>query len=251
MARLQPDQKEQCVITASKHQNLALPSYRHLMSEVDEENCHALAAFACLLTASAFASTTLPGTLLFSRSPHHGEMPEWIFFLRGGFELIFESKEWIEKGPMAQLLRRAQPPIDLSLNPDDIHLAALQPLFNPSGDSDEVDEDLETCQTTWVLLRETFAMPFAPCQTVGVKAAIYIWVDTVPQAFFRLLREKKGEALVLLAYMCVMLKRGACYWYMAGHAENILSSIDDIIEEHFRPWLEWPRQKVQVMDDVM
>ena len=140
------------------------------------------------------------------------------------------AREWIASGPMAFSLRTAREPVDVSWNPDDVHLAALEPLFRSpppelSGlvatttttttTTPEREEELAAYRMTLALLRECCAIPLQPDQPIGVKLSLSRWVDRAPERYFELLHEFRPEALVLLAHLCVLIKEGGLrYWWM-------------------------------------
>lgn len=99
--------------------------------------------------------------------------------------------------------------------------------------------------TTLNLLRESAAIPFLPCRTLGIKLAMFRWVELIPQLYLELLGDLKPQALILLAHYCILLhKGGEIYWYMEGAAERLLLSLKNILSEEWRAWISWPLQLV-------
>jgi hypothetical protein len=100
------------------------------------------------------------------------------------------------------------------------------------------------------LLREAFAIPLLPDQTLGVKLSMFIWAERIPQKYLELLGDLEPQALILLAHFCILLNQGAArYWYMEGAAERLLSALRDVLDEEWRPWIAWPLEEVNITDE--
>ncbi|KAI1615537.1 hypothetical protein EDD36DRAFT_191189 [Exophiala viscosa] len=248
-----PTQKQKWLVRAVYHQNRALPSYRYIVndfqSKMTEQNCHAVIGFASLTSAYAFQDPDPPNP---DRSPGKSSpisFPEWLYLLRGARQILDVGRDWISRGPMAFQIRVVNHPIDLSCNPRDSHMAVLATLFDRKRRDPSLyklsDREIEAYQLTLRLLRESSAMPFLPCKTLGVKLSMFRWVEKAPQAYLDLLAEGKPEALVLLAHLCLLLKEGSrSYWYMEGAAERLMAIICDALPATWRPWIAWPVEVV-------
>ena len=250
LSRILPDEQQNSLLIAAYHQDMALPSYRGIIYDADknmtDQNCHAVIAFASLTSAHSLACPRPPGSILSSERYSLAEVSEWLHLQRGARRMLTMAGHEIAKGPMAFQLRTVQEPIDTSYNPEDFHLAALESLFRQlEGSSLKQDEEIGIYYTTLALLRESFATPFLPCQTLGVKLSIYMWVDKIPERYLELLSEHKPGALVLLAHLCVLLKKGSRYWYMDGAAERIASTIEDVLEDQWKSWISWPLERIR------
>lgn len=250
MSRVLPDKSQEYLVRAVHHHNLALPSYRYIIEDLrnkmTEENCHAVIGFASLTSAYTFAEPhPLETTHIIDVSPRKG-VPEWLHLLRGARQILDVGKHWISKGPMAFQVRSIQGDIDLSCNPEDYRLAALETLVDGRDSSCPLPErEMEAYRITLRLLRESAAIPLQPSQTFGIKLSLFRWVELIPQVYLELLGELRPHALILLAHFCILLGRsGAHYWYMAGAAERLISAIQDNLDEEWWSWIAWPLQMV-------
>ena len=249
LARTVPDEQQTFLVIAAYHQDMALPSYRRIILDVEknmtEQNCHAVVAFASLTSAHSLACPRPPGSTLSTGRYSLAEVSEWLHLQRGARRMLAMAGDCIAKGPMAFQLRMVQEPIDTSYSPEDSHLMALESSFRQLKVSSlRQDEEMGIYYTALTLLRESFALLFLPCQTLSVKLSIYIWVDRIPERYLELLSEHRPGALVLLAYLCVLLKKGSYYWYMDGAAERIVSTINDILEDNWKSWIAWPLERI-------
>jgi hypothetical protein len=250
LARLLPAQKEHYLSVAAQHQNLALPSYRYLVGDISHrmtaENCHAIIAFGHLTTAYAFASPHPPGSVLFAGLCSSNGVPEWLYLLRGARRILSIAKDWIADSPSIFSLRGLPETIDVSLSPEDFQLAALGvEIDNLEATSPQEYHELDLCRESLFLLRQAFAIPHQPGELLGAKFAVFIWVEVVPSEFLKLLSSLKPVALVILAHLCVLLKKCENFWYIKGAAERIIFEVNNIIDESWRPWIAWALQVVQ------
>jgi hypothetical protein len=71
------------------------------------------------------------------------------------------------------------------------------------------------------------------------------WLYRLPEQFIRLLEEKEPRALVVLAYWAVMFRYMETAWFMKGWAAHVLSGVSTFIQAEYRPWIEWPLNKVR------
>ncbi|MCJ1340141.1 hypothetical protein MMC09_005435 [Bachmanniomyces sp. S44760] len=253
MARVRATRKDYYLVLAAYHQGLALPYYRQIMGDIKEslnqENCHVIISFASLTCVYAFAYPQSPGSALPVGVTASAGVPHWLNILRGARQITTVAEKWIANGPMTYQVRRIRWKVDVSCNPDDGKLAALESLLDRGSDiatSPNGEEEMQAYRMTLQLLRESFAMPYLPSQTLGVKLSLFLWVESMPQLFLELLSELRPEALILFAHSCVMMKKMSQYWYIEGVAESILSAIKATLDDHWRPWIAWPLREIPV-----
>ncbi|KUJ07404.1 uncharacterized protein LY89DRAFT_365946 [Mollisia scopiformis] len=250
ISRVKPEEKPHYLQVAAYHQNLALPSYRYLVEDLNarmnKENAGAILAFAQITTAYAFASPHPPGSILFAGLCASTGVPEWVYLLRGCRKIMTIAKDWISSGPLVFQNQVLDEPIDLSLSPDDYHLVALEQQIDslPVSSPDD-DEEIEVFREALSLLRRSFALPWQPGNTLGPKYSCFIWVDLVPQRYLELLSILRPVALVLLSYQCVLLHQCDHNWYIKGAAKRIIGEVyNNIFGGNWRPWIAWPMQRI-------
>ncbi len=126
-------------------------------------------------------------------------------------------KPWIATAPLAFQTWEPVDPKDLSLSPDDPELVALQERIEALEASNlEQNEEKDAYLDALALLRKAFAIPHQRENALGDKFAMFLWVEGVSQKYIQLMSELRPLALVILAYMCVMLKDCDHYWYITG-----------------------------------
>lgn len=230
-----PGTKVKYIRLAAYHQDLALPEYRNTIIDVTRDNVAAVLAFSAIITVHSFAAPKDPGRL-FAGGP-----PEWIFLHRGVGEMPAHWQPWIDSSFMAkQMHRRRLQPVDPTLNPEDHRLVGLRGMLTdlPPEESSEASAYEEALY--W--LRQAFAHTQNPESRLGPKYGVLFWIEQVPQSYLDLLGVQKPRAMVLVAHLCILLKRASGFWYLEGFAEHVLSEATPYISEEFLPWIEWPLQ---------
>jgi hypothetical protein len=153
--------------------------------------------------------------------------------------MVLLTGNWstLTQGPYAPLLLAGTPaPVSYAHDPADSHLVEIQQLISSCDDAQESI----ACQIALDGLRRILL----PCKTtVGFKAAFLIWPSVVPTDYIRLLHLKHPIALIILAHYCVVIKKIEMVWYLRGLGQNLLSSIHEVLEPKWRPWLERPMEQ--------
>lgn len=252
LSHLKPEQQEYYALQAAYHQDLALPVYRSMVAQVDRQNCQAVFAFSSTILQYSMASTQSSDFFLAARPEVADGVPDWLRLLRGKRALFTLIWGWIEDThpQTGQLMPQIKVPIDLTVNPDDRQLVALLPLLSPSvNDSPERERELRIYRATLQELRLMFSMPYAPDSTINVTMAAFLWAVRVSDEYVELLSHWKPEALILLAFHCVLLDKSKSRWFIGGHALGMLSVIHRHLDDDWRTWLEWPITEVGLMGE--
>jgi hypothetical protein len=233
IAYLRPAGKETYQLLAARHQALALPVIRSGLTNLNEENCHALFTCSHILVKCAFASPHPPGSLIFS--PGRGDVAELVPLLRGASSIFEYARGWLTAGPFGHCL---PPPMDedpnYSQNHEDERYASLLPLFAKGG------EDAVVCREALNSLRRLLAINAAPNRTTLTRWLVFSWPVLVSQRYIDLMSERNPEALVVLAHFCVMLNMLNSLWFMEGCAVRILDQCRRDLDDEWLPYIQWP-----------
>jgi hypothetical protein len=73
---------------------------------------------------------------------------------------------------------------------------------------------------------------------------IFGWLYRMADAFVNRVRLKDPIALLLLAYFAPLLGTTKDGWYIAGWPTHLLNSIQTLLDETYKRWIEWPRIQV-------
>ena len=246
LARQCPQRRKELIIAASSHETAALPLFRSQILDISQHNCEAVFACSSLVVVYAMACPQPFGSLLFAGSFEREATPDWLHLLRGICSILASVRPRIESGPLAPLLKRPKHPIEYSNNPNDWRLVSLYDMLPPPSptSSSQTQQEHSVYCTALELLRRSSSLPYLPCKTHDTKSAVYSWPIRVPQAYITLLSARRPEALVLLAYQCVLLKQAEPCWHMDGQARRLISIIYEDLDVGWRHWIEWPLQVI-------
>lgn len=249
LAHLHPERHQELIIVAAQHQQSALQSYRSVLENVTQDNCNAVFAFSGLVVCYAFGSPQLPEGLLLTRTDKTQPIPDWLRFIRGAFSLLSSSWSWIQNGPMAPMLEPIPRNTSVLNDTDDKQLRGLQSLLDSPT---LINRDEQTLDKTKLYhealyeLRRAFAESYSlENPAFCVRWASFDWPVRVSEGFIKLLSEKEPRALILLAHYCVLLKREEPCWYIDGHGQQLLSTIEAILDEDSKKWIEWPCHQIR------
>jgi hypothetical protein len=66
--------------------------------------------------------------------------------------------------------------------------------------------------------------------------------------FAQLVKRRVPQALIILAYYCVLLDILDNRWWVQGWSKRVLQDVLGSLEEQWRHWIEWPVQTVLLKD---
>ena len=250
LARQSTDRRVHYPTIAAEYQNTALPAYRSIINDLErsrtEQKGYAMVAFAKLVTIYAVLSPPSADYQHSEASRVVAHLIESFSLLRGATEVLAAFRDRLEGCPVTFRARAVVSDIELSLNPEDAHLAILNPLISsdlgasPSG----ADDTSQASLNALYLLRRCFAMLFLASKPVSIMRTLHIWVESISNTYLEALSELRPKALVVLAHWCIMLKRAETVWYLQGAAENIMPVIASVLNEEWRARIAWPLQVV-------
>lgn len=246
---LRPDKQDHYTQIAVKQQDIALSSFRSIMSEIDQSNCDAFFALSSLIVVYGFESPKASSSLgLFDYKGSHSD--EWLPLIRGVNSVIQSVWEWIKIGRMRGLLHdHQQETPQTSLPPVlDTQLTHLDTLCNNASGGEESITAYRTAvgQLRWCFVRMNNRPPYE-CEV----SIAFLWPVMIPPEFVSRLNAKEPLALIILAHYCVILHHLDDYWWMNGWAMHTITNIHSELGEEWRAWIEWPTSVVTVHEKVL
>lgn len=222
---------------ATRHQNLALASFRPQLSNITPSNCHAIFAFSSLIAALAFAFSKSAGNI------RAGEPVEQVlqdFFLFRGVESVLTAFwDIIRKGKLGALVRRpSDPTCSQPISKDVIN--ALDYLHDCNGDGVTHISSEEKAAYNHAIreLRISFERSPSSWETV------FRWPIVLPEAYLTHLKNRRPMSLVILAHYCVILGRLDACWWSQGWSGHLFEAIYRSLNVSWRPLLQWPMQMI-------
>lgn len=105
-------------------------------------------------------------------------------------------------------------------------------------------DDRRSCALLLAEMKQVYCGVFRKGDTYSVTSILgFPKQDSAP--FSRLLKRRVPQALIILAYYCVLLDVLDCRWWIQGWASRIMRDIVACIgSEQWRSWIEWPVQVV-------
>ncbi|RMZ90040.1 hypothetical protein DV736_g2744, partial [Chaetothyriales sp. CBS 134916] len=242
MCQSHPDQKAEYEVLASHHQSLALASYRETLQDVNASNSHAVFAFSCVLIVMAFASSTKE-----QPSDFNSDILQWFYLLRGANMVLNMHADTIRCSFLEPLITemdtvKTTPTYTI---PDTDQISDL---FRICGIPNHEREVAQTYSLAIHSLLSTFTQ-VSVCRNSNESPVLasFVWPITLPPQFLDLLSEKQPEALVILAYYCVVIYWGELdnTWFLRGWASYMLETIKQSVPENWRDHLKWPDEIIK------
>lgn len=240
LASHQPHRQVELCAKALASEQAALPSYRQILAETDpkNENIHAVFAFSTFVVPYMLAiSGTFESGV--GNIPRLGE-PHWFHAIRGWSALLVNNWKAIYDGPFQAVMGRTPDKVEYWFNPDDEYIAQLHGMLipNPSASKKDV-QDLKVCGVALDEWRRVSAIPYANSRTVTLGVSLFVWPATITNEFIQLIHESRPEALVILAYYCVLLRKLGGIWFLKGAGERLMQAIVEEVGEEWSPWMKW------------
>jgi len=224
-------------LMASTHQNFALETARDALTSVDENNCHAIFTFSCLIVIMTSASLRKQAGI-----EAHQEILEWFFLLRGCNSVLQLHWDTLRNSFLYPLL-------------DEVHQTETKATHSIK-DADRIMELLKTCcysgltgdpeaskayaMTVYELMKTFSQVSVLRDRGQGLILSCCIWPNTIPQKYLELLAGQEPQALVILAHYAVLLHWADNEWFMRGMARYLLDTIKSSVGEEWQGALQWP-----------
>jgi len=234
----QPEDAPRLRTSAVDHLDQALMLYRQRSGETTAENANAKFLFTWLVVLFAFA---IPSSV-----PPIDAMVELFSLVKGIDVVTAETWFWVSQGPFAPIFSHGfqaitQPPggyavpegMDYGLGHLDFMLS-VEPMLL---------EDRRTCTLVLGELKPVYENVLRSQGNSNV-GTIICWPKQDTVAFATLVKQRMPQALVILAYYCVLLDVLDNRWWIHGWAARVLRDLMGSLGEQWRHWVEWPVQSV-------
>ncbi|EAW08928.1 Zn(II)2Cys6 transcription factor [Aspergillus clavatus NRRL 1] len=244
------ESRAEFLLTASRHQSIALGRYQHAIQHYTPGKSDALFALSILLFFYVLAtiqdeSDRQPAT------PRVWDF-QWIRIGRG-IEVVLRAN-WtrISNGQLGVLLRLDEPG-DPPAPPDFHDLAVLQRELLPALQDDEIApeesqvyaEALQILNTYYRKLGMGLAsrrrgIAVSKGQSVG--AVIFRWLFDVPEVFIGLLEQGRPGALIIFAHYQPLLDRLGKFWWSQKSGSVTFYRIKASLDARYHRWLKFPQE---------
>ncbi|KAH9844832.1 hypothetical protein Tdes44962_MAKER01379 [Teratosphaeria destructans] len=244
-AHMEPSQAPMLRTCAVNHLDKALVLYREHASVTTAENANAKFAFTWLVALFAYA---VPPSV-----PPIDAMVELFQLVKGIDTILSETWFFVSQGPFAPILTRGMgvaatlPPDATSYPFPDGMDFGLNHLDYMLGVEPMLPEDRRVCALILAELKQVYDCVIHQQGQCSV-ASILCFPKQDSTAFSLLLKRRAPQALVVLAYYCVLLDILDNRWWIHGWSSRVLQDIISSLPEAWQTWVEWPTQSVLLKD---
>lgn len=238
-AQSQPSRARALRTCAVVHLDQALVLYREQGQTTTAANANAKFVFTWLVALFAYA---IPPSV-----PPIDAMTELFLLVKGIDTVLGETWFWVSQGPFAQVLADG-PQTPITLPPGETPLPrgfdfGLSHLDYMLGVDIMMPDDRRTCALILAELKQTYGFVLRQQGNCSV-STIVCFPKQDSAKFSQLIKRRVPQALVILAYYCVLLDLLNGRWWIHGWSSRVLRDIVGTLEEQWQSWIEWPVQSV-------
>jgi hypothetical protein len=239
-AYLEPELAVALRTSAVDHLDKALVRYRETGAITTAENADAKFAFTWLVVLFAYA---IPPSV-----PPIDAIIELFLLVRGIDTVLAESWFWVSQGPFAPVLARGLgeaitlPPGQQSL-PEGMDFG-LNHLDYMLGVEAMLADDRRACAMILAELKQIYDNLLRQQQGATSVASILCFPKQDSGPYSQLIKRRVPQALVILAYYCVLLDVLDTRWWIQGWSARVLRDIVGTLPEQWQSWIEWPVSSV-------
>lgn len=242
LAKFRSERKDFYIAEALLQHNEALTLVLPLLSTITAENCVPLFLFSSLTNYVAFGKPREPDSFLLTRQ---GVLPEWLMIFRGVRAVMEKEQAVICHSPVSAMLESgfATHQYWMSHTFENEALRALETSIRDTMQGEP--EHLEAMMLAMDDLKRSYAIvyggPQLKAQSDDDKVrGIFIWLFKITDEFIALVGQGNSEALCVLAYFCVLMRRLDFLWWMEGWGLHLIESIYSRLNDSYRCWIRWP-----------
>lgn len=250
LSELKPARSGHYRHASDTHLATGLSLFQPEIANLSTENCHACYAYAVMIFTHTWASqeNDKPSALFFAPSSMRQDIDrgpvQWIKLHRGSSEIMENLSHLITEGPLEPLFR---PWKGLDPNRPDplppIEEVQLSQLPNSWSSSSLAREDKETLDSVLKSLRRVFNI-LAYNPNISKLSAVMSWFSMLTENYIKMLKDKIPEALLIVIFYCVALKRAEHLWWVKGKGENLIRTCMGELGEGWAEWTRWPVEQV-------
>ncbi|ETS86358.1 hypothetical protein PFICI_00186 [Pestalotiopsis fici W106-1] len=245
LSRFKKEREGFFLARAFMHHRAALAMAEPLLVDMTAENCEQLFLFNMLEKFFAFARPKDDSDLLLVNT-HERSSSEWLIRFRSVHKLAGQKKQSERLSFIGTLLQdRSHLPLDfwLAYSSEKDALDELEAKIYTSTTKDldaltAVLDALHHLQQTFVVFNESTFSGESP-----VRGVLW-WLRTISDAYIALLAEGDNEALCVLSFYCILLRRLEHVWWVEGWGLHLIERIYRELPDKFRLWIRWPIQEI-------
>ncbi|OBT61167.1 hypothetical protein VE03_09448 [Pseudogymnoascus sp. 23342-1-I1] len=231
LAIVHPSRKQQLESVAADLQTSALSSFNQTCHQVTSSNCLPMFIFSSLIGNHVFHTTFKSHSENF-----HTFLEEFVKYmqLHRGVRSVISNNWGLLRGLTAKAL----------MLDDDSELPT--PGEAQGNECDSLRNLLDTAdlgpatKDTYVRAVESLQWGFDAQRVRNVVGLAFAWPIQISSEYLDLLKQRRPEALAILAYYAVMLHSHRHVWLVGGAGRYLIESISGYLGTYWENWLAWP-----------
>ena len=244
-----PGHRESLMNLARYHQQHALKLYIPLLQCIDEQNCHALFAFSCIIAVICFGILSDDAE---DAAPLVARMVDTFDALCGAAVVAVQAYHWLLTGPMLPIMDKLEPPrADLEGTEPGMK-AAFEALLDRAeqvcseGGHTKAGLNAEARRETYRRSIYALATIITPAVYKNRPLSVVIsWPIMAEASYVALLRHRDPLAVVILGHYGVALhKVDNVLWVLEGLGFHLTETVAREVGEEWAPHLTWARARV-------
>lgn len=247
LAKFRPERKDFYLAAALSHHNTSVSLVSRLILTITSENCIELFLFSTITNYFAFGKPREPDSFLLAR---HGVLPDWLMLFRGVRAVMESENDVIRRSPVAAMFETgfAIHEYWISHTFENETLRALEANIRDSLQDDP--EKLDAMMLAMDDLKRSYAIFYGAGPESKIHSdddkvrGIFIWLFKISKEFIALVGEGDSEALCILAYFCVLMRRLDFLWWMEGWGLHLIECIYSRLNATYRCWIRWPIEEI-------
>jgi len=225
---------------ANNHFNIAIGAAAKILSNITDENCHALYMFGSLSSIFMLAKGPRQGDYLVFGGE---EMTEWMTVWRGLKISTISHWDVLQKGTLAPLFQISSRQISSHPVAENNHLRDLREMI--VSYVPPTDPDLEIQLAALDELALSFVGPAGGAlKEQPTLAVVFKWLYQLSDEYEDSLRRRKPISLVIYAHFCVLLNELSAFWWIKGWPLHLIAGIYGMLSDEYRLWIQWPMEEI-------
>ncbi|KLU82332.1 hypothetical protein MAPG_01405 [Magnaporthiopsis poae ATCC 64411] len=242
---------------ATYHWHQGLRMAGALLPQMNEENCHALYAFAIISCYFSLASGPRPGDFLMFGNGTGGTggtadgSPDWCLLLRGVGPISEPFWPSIERGPVSPLttnvMRNLSMLAAVKLDEDEAEPFRNLRAYIVDADAERPDElavhlyAINTISQCYSALYDKHGVPNKDASELVMYTMFALTEST---AFLRLLQSRDPSALIVFAHFVALFKETNFGWISHGWAPHLMGGVYAALTSKHRIHISWPMKSL-------
>ena len=236
---IRPSRKEHYRLLATSYQAKSLANFHNVLDYLDANNCVAVLVFSHQTGIQSFLDT-FHST---SSEQHFGHfldsLVSSIGVIRGIHAIIIPWWQTLLATEVGKIMMDTN---YRNTSSEGRETHALSKLIEDAELTQGIRETYQECISG--LQRHFNQQAHLSDEHLATPHTIFAWWMMAPPDFQRLLRERRPEALVVLAYYAVILHYRQKSWVIGNAGKTLVQGISLHLGSQWDRWLEWPQEQV-------